>query len=268
MLFRESPLNSIWEGSGNVNALDVLRVLQRQPEGIDAWRDEVEAAGLPELHDEVTEVLKAIANLVDPSDAEYVAALVGVAYGGPAAGQSARAAVTDRGLRGVPGLAGPRTTCRCLRNLADRPGHHRHRAAGEPEGRVTDDCRRSLAPDADFRRIGRYCRRLLAISGGPWPLHGGVTLATEPLSFSSTVDAFGRPKLSRDENDFARASNDPSPSCGSCQFSSTNLMTEACSSGWWLDRVRLRVRRDDQQRQPRSGAAAVVLVAARRHAAP
>lgn len=73
MLFRESPLNSIWEGSGNVNALDVLRVLQRQPEGVDAWRDEVEAAGVPELHDGVNEVLKTIANLVDPSDAEYVA---------------------------------------------------------------------------------------------------------------------------------------------------------------------------------------------------
>ncbi|GGB40150.1 acyl-CoA dehydrogenase [Flexivirga endophytica] len=73
MLFRESPLNSIWEGSGNVNALDVLRVLQRQPEGVDAWRDEVEAAGVPELHDAVTEVLKTIANIEDPAGAEYVA---------------------------------------------------------------------------------------------------------------------------------------------------------------------------------------------------
>ena len=32
LLFRESPLNSIWEGSGNVNALDVLRALSREPE--------------------------------------------------------------------------------------------------------------------------------------------------------------------------------------------------------------------------------------------
>ena len=32
LLFRESPLNSIWEGSGNVNALDVLRALRREPE--------------------------------------------------------------------------------------------------------------------------------------------------------------------------------------------------------------------------------------------
>ncbi|MGH3500804.1 MAG: acyl-CoA dehydrogenase family protein [Nocardioidaceae bacterium] len=37
LLFRESPLNSIWEGSGNVNALDVLRALAKSPESLDAW---------------------------------------------------------------------------------------------------------------------------------------------------------------------------------------------------------------------------------------
>ncbi|MDQ3066327.1 MAG: DNA alkylation response protein, partial [Actinomycetota bacterium] len=40
-LFRESPLNSIWEGSGNVNALDVLRALDREPETAAAFLDEV-----------------------------------------------------------------------------------------------------------------------------------------------------------------------------------------------------------------------------------
>jgi putative acyl-CoA dehydrogenase len=34
--FRESPLNSIWEGSGNVIALDVLRALGREPAAVDA----------------------------------------------------------------------------------------------------------------------------------------------------------------------------------------------------------------------------------------
>lgn len=43
-LFRESPLNSIWEGSGNVNALDLLRVLGREPAALEAYRAEVEAA--------------------------------------------------------------------------------------------------------------------------------------------------------------------------------------------------------------------------------
>jgi putative acyl-CoA dehydrogenase len=44
LLFRESPLNSIWEGSGNVNALDVLRALSREPEVLEAWITEVGAA--------------------------------------------------------------------------------------------------------------------------------------------------------------------------------------------------------------------------------
>lgn len=44
LLVRESPLNSIWEGSGNVNALDLLRVLAKSPEAVQAWRTEVDAA--------------------------------------------------------------------------------------------------------------------------------------------------------------------------------------------------------------------------------
>jgi putative acyl-CoA dehydrogenase len=45
-LFREAPLNGIWEGSGNVNALDVLRALMREPEALTAYRAEIaEASG-------------------------------------------------------------------------------------------------------------------------------------------------------------------------------------------------------------------------------
>ncbi|MFI6644993.1 acyl-CoA dehydrogenase family protein [Streptomyces sp. NPDC050504] len=40
-LLREAPLNSIWEGSGNVQALDVLRALQREPGALDAFLREV-----------------------------------------------------------------------------------------------------------------------------------------------------------------------------------------------------------------------------------
>ena len=43
-LYREAPLNSIWEGSGNVNALDVLRAMSREPESVDAFLLEVERA--------------------------------------------------------------------------------------------------------------------------------------------------------------------------------------------------------------------------------
>jgi putative acyl-CoA dehydrogenase len=41
LLYREAPLNSVWEGSGNVNALDVLRALSREPEVLEAWISEV-----------------------------------------------------------------------------------------------------------------------------------------------------------------------------------------------------------------------------------
>jgi putative acyl-CoA dehydrogenase len=40
-LYREAPLNSIWEGSGNVNALDVLRALGREPGVADALMAEI-----------------------------------------------------------------------------------------------------------------------------------------------------------------------------------------------------------------------------------
>jgi putative acyl-CoA dehydrogenase len=43
-LYREAPLNSIWEGSGNINALDVLRILHKQPEALAAWLAEIEPA--------------------------------------------------------------------------------------------------------------------------------------------------------------------------------------------------------------------------------
>lgn len=43
-LFRESPLNSIWEGSGNVMCIDVLRSLARGPQSADALMQEWRAA--------------------------------------------------------------------------------------------------------------------------------------------------------------------------------------------------------------------------------
>ncbi|MFJ8210792.1 acyl-CoA dehydrogenase family protein [Streptomyces sp. NPDC096033] len=40
-LLRESPVNSIWEGSGNVQALDALRALQREPQALNAFLQEI-----------------------------------------------------------------------------------------------------------------------------------------------------------------------------------------------------------------------------------
>ncbi|MEZ5892105.1 MAG: acyl-CoA dehydrogenase family protein [Parvularculaceae bacterium] len=43
-LFRQSPLNAIWEGSGNVIALDILRAIGREPDSLEAVRAELSAA--------------------------------------------------------------------------------------------------------------------------------------------------------------------------------------------------------------------------------
>ncbi|QNN45309.1 acyl-CoA dehydrogenase family protein [Thermomonas brevis] len=43
-LYRQAPLNSIWEGCGNIQCLDVLRALAREPETGDALRAEWQAA--------------------------------------------------------------------------------------------------------------------------------------------------------------------------------------------------------------------------------
>lgn len=43
-LYREAPVNSIWEGSGNVQCLDVLRALSREPAVRDVYLTEIKAA--------------------------------------------------------------------------------------------------------------------------------------------------------------------------------------------------------------------------------
>jgi len=40
-LYRDAPINAIWEGSGNIQALDMLRAVRKSPEVLDAWFDEL-----------------------------------------------------------------------------------------------------------------------------------------------------------------------------------------------------------------------------------
>ncbi len=58
-LFRESPINAIWEGSGNVIALDILRTLRRAPEAVEALSAELAAgAGGDRAYDAALRTLK------------------------------------------------------------------------------------------------------------------------------------------------------------------------------------------------------------------
>lgn len=58
--YREAPLNGIWEGSGNVICLDVLRAMGRNPESVQALADELAAAaGLDDRYDAHLKALQA-----------------------------------------------------------------------------------------------------------------------------------------------------------------------------------------------------------------
>ncbi|MGP4003839.1 acyl-CoA dehydrogenase family protein [Streptomyces sp. 8N706] len=71
-LYREAPLLSIWEGSGNVAALDVLRALAKEPTALDAFLAEVDAAAGTDhrLDAAVARVRAALPRLTDPDGAQ------------------------------------------------------------------------------------------------------------------------------------------------------------------------------------------------------
>jgi putative acyl-CoA dehydrogenase len=74
--YREQPVMAIWEGSGNVIALDVLRAMMRQPETVEAFGREVGlAAGEHPGFDEQLKSMYALLDQVraDPADGPRVA---------------------------------------------------------------------------------------------------------------------------------------------------------------------------------------------------
>ena len=68
-LLREAPVNSVWEGSGNVNALDVLRAIAREPAAVATFFAELHAAkGANALLDAATAALER--DVADTRDAQ------------------------------------------------------------------------------------------------------------------------------------------------------------------------------------------------------
>jgi putative acyl-CoA dehydrogenase len=82
-LYREAPLNSIWEGSGNVTALDALRAIAREPECVEALLDEVDAAlGCHPAMDRAARALRVELKSPDERRARRLAELAGVCLQG------------------------------------------------------------------------------------------------------------------------------------------------------------------------------------------
>lgn len=69
-LFRESPVNAIWEGSGNVQCLDTLRAMQKEPDTLEAFfREAAEAKGADARFDRFLTQLQN--DFADISDFQY-----------------------------------------------------------------------------------------------------------------------------------------------------------------------------------------------------
>lgn len=69
-LYREAPVNAIWEGSGNVQCLDVLRALSKTPAVLDAFFAEVaQARGAHAVLDRFVAALAT--DLKDLQEVEY-----------------------------------------------------------------------------------------------------------------------------------------------------------------------------------------------------
>ncbi len=73
-LLRDSPLNGIWEGSGNVMSLDVLRAMSREPDGLPAFLAECELArGADARLDAHLDSLPATLQALAGEDAQWLA---------------------------------------------------------------------------------------------------------------------------------------------------------------------------------------------------
>lgn len=82
-LYREAPLNAIWEGAGNVIALDVVRATVRAPAAVDAFLGELgRSAGMdPRLDRELDRLKKRMAEPIDEVDARRVVEALATCWG-------------------------------------------------------------------------------------------------------------------------------------------------------------------------------------------
>jgi len=95
-LYREAPLNSIWEGSGNVNALDSLRAMARSPESVEALLAEVDlAAGESAAFDAGVRALRAELAAPDERRARRLAELAATCLQGSVLIRQAPAEVAE-----------------------------------------------------------------------------------------------------------------------------------------------------------------------------
>jgi putative acyl-CoA dehydrogenase len=101
-LFRESPVNAIWEGSGNVIALDLLRAMASAPEAVKVFLTEVDGTRgtEPRLDAALDRVRRSIEDLSDPEgEARRLIEQLALAWGGALVVANGVPAVADAFVR-------------------------------------------------------------------------------------------------------------------------------------------------------------------------
>jgi putative acyl-CoA dehydrogenase len=111
-VYRQQPLQSIWEGSGNIQCLDVLRALEREPETADAF--------LAELEPPYRAGAEAALGAADEAGARRLVERLAVALQGSLLLRHAPAAVADAFRARDGGAYGALPTSLDLRSIIDR----------------------------------------------------------------------------------------------------------------------------------------------------
>ena len=147
-IYRDAPLNSVWEGSGNVTSLDVLRALARAPQATDALLAEADlaAGGDRRLDQALLQLRKALGEVSGAGapagrEAGHLGRRAGRAHHPGAAGVAAGPVRAGRGRGRVLRIpARPRRGRRrgrarpAVRHAAGWPGSGRHPQPGRRDG--------------------------------------------------------------------------------------------------------------------------------------
>ena len=135
-LYREAPLASIWEGSGNVMSLDVLRALTRSPRALEVFFDEVRQAQRRRRAPGRARAARCEGQFADPADARDARPARRRRHGAVPAGLAARAQRAGGRRRRLLRLAPGRRRRPGVRHAAGRQRlRGDHRAQSPPPSR-------------------------------------------------------------------------------------------------------------------------------------